>query len=285
MTRELCPGTLEHLIFEKVRRCGAGRAHGQRITHGGGQYDLTVNTLSIIETVHVVAERVPDESMPNGHQRAMAVVNVYDNGYRGGIEGSQYVFQALLKGVRVPTGNSLHHRFVLPALDVPTIFVDPQPVDDPAIGEGARAMTRPAPKSRPAPPTNTVASLVDEIYAAHAEVNRVSSPTDSALGELELGIDEEAKPAHLRQLMANYQKLLSIEGTAEGRKEDAVGRLLTKLSQPAQAPGCTADLTSAIELHSDEVSNELSRAADALERIADRLDVAGVPYSGSQTAS
>jgi len=60
-----------------------------------------------------------------------------------------------------------------------------------------------------------------------------------------------------------------------------------KLRQPAHAsaPDCTERLTSAIELHSDETSNELSRAADALERIADRLDAAVALHSGSTAAS
>jgi len=132
---ELSPGTLEHAISEKLRRCGERRAHGQRIEHNGRKYDLTVNTISRTETVHVVAEEVT-ESPKRGIQHAMAVVNVYDNGYLGGIEGSQYVFTALLKGVRVPTGNSLHYSFVLPVLEVPRIFADPKPVDDSEIGEG-----------------------------------------------------------------------------------------------------------------------------------------------------
>ena len=178
---ELCPGTFEHAIFEKLRRCGASRADGQRIEHDGREYDLTVNTISRIETVHVVAQ---DVTLPEtGIQRAMAVVSVYNNGYRGGHTGCAYVLEALIRGLRVPDFIRTRSHFVLPVLEVPGIFASPQ---DEGAGE---------------------------------------------VGPIE----------------------------AEGRGPDSV-------------PDCTERLASAIELHSDETSNELSRAADAMERIADSVE-------------
>ena len=92
--------SLQFAIFEKVRRCGADGANGQNIIHNGIEYGLTVNTISTFKTVHVVTEALNGGPL-QGHQRAMAVLDVVNNGYHGGPNGSALLLTALLDGIRV----------------------------------------------------------------------------------------------------------------------------------------------------------------------------------------
>lgn len=134
MNREaLHPDSLEHAVFEKVRRCGADRADGQTIWHGGKRYDLTAHTISTIKTVHVVMESVMEDAPERGHQRAMAMVIVNNNGYHGGPTGCAYVLEALINGVRLPDRtNPCLSTFVLPVLEVPRALAVPMSDDDAA---------------------------------------------------------------------------------------------------------------------------------------------------------
>lgn len=114
--------SLEFAIFEKVRRTGADRADGKTVWHNGKEYGLTVNTISTFKTVHVVIEHL-DEGGIQGHQRAMAIVDVVNNGYLGGPNGSSLLLTALIDGVRVAAHPGLTRSYhVLPILEVPPIF-------------------------------------------------------------------------------------------------------------------------------------------------------------------
>lgn len=129
----LHPDSLEHAVFEKVRRCGPDRANGQTIWQNGKAYDLTVNTISTVKTVHVVMRQVNDEIPTAGVQRAMAIVAVHNNGYVGGPNGLTYTLTALVDGVRCAVRGrpSLTDSFfVLPFLDVPPCFEAPWPEDE-----------------------------------------------------------------------------------------------------------------------------------------------------------
>ena len=109
---------LAFLTLEKIRRVGADRADGQTITHEGTEYGVTAHTISTITTVHVVLERLNGPGA--GHQRAIAIVEVRDNGYPGGPGGLDYVLPALLNGVQVPDHPVKQWSYcVLPWVPVP----------------------------------------------------------------------------------------------------------------------------------------------------------------------
>lgn len=108
-------------VFEKIRRIGANRADGQTIPHGGHHYKLTSHTISVFSTVHVVLEKL--DGLGKGYQRAMAIVEATDNGYRGCFDGASLLIPALCRGVHIPdrTKQTRFYR-VLPMLDVPALF-------------------------------------------------------------------------------------------------------------------------------------------------------------------
>lgn len=107
--------------FEKIRRVGADRADGQTITCDGRKYHMTAHTVSTIRTVHVVLETLDGKAA--GHKRAMAIVEVSENGYAGGPGGLDLVLPALCEGIRVHGRPHVTHDYrVLPWLPVPTAF-------------------------------------------------------------------------------------------------------------------------------------------------------------------
>ena len=135
MSRDtLRPNSLEHAVFDQIRRVVADRANGETIQHDGRTYALTANTTCTIKSVHVVAEVVGgDRPHTHGYQRAMAIVSVCNNGYRAGPTGGAHVLEALVNGARV-SGRpcSTNSYFVLPHLEVPPAFAVPSPDDNPA---------------------------------------------------------------------------------------------------------------------------------------------------------
>jgi hypothetical protein len=74
--------------------------------------------------VHVVLKKLSGPA--EGHQRAMAVVDVQNNGYRGGPDGVALLLPALLQGLRVDGYPSTRSYYVLPHLEVPRIFIESQ---------------------------------------------------------------------------------------------------------------------------------------------------------------
>lgn len=112
---------LAFLAFEKIRRVGVDSADGQIITHEGIEYGLTVHTISTITTVHVVLEALNGPA--TGHQRAIGIVSVQENGYTCGPGGLDLVFRALYEGIRVHGHPHITHDYrVLPFLPVPPAF-------------------------------------------------------------------------------------------------------------------------------------------------------------------
>ena len=109
------------LVLEKVRRVGSDRADGQTIRYEGRDYGLTVNKIGVINTVHFVIEALDGPTL--GHQRSMVILEILDDGYRGGPGGLDFVLPAMLNGVQVPGHplKSLSYR-VLPCVPVPAVF-------------------------------------------------------------------------------------------------------------------------------------------------------------------
>lgn len=125
----LAADSLQFAVFEKIRRVGADHANGQTIRYNGKEYGLTVNLICKIETIHVVIEHL-DEAM-QGHQQAMAVVDIYNHGYHG-LDGASLLLPALLSGVEICEGPQAHiHSYrVLPHLEVPYVFAKPDNTAD-----------------------------------------------------------------------------------------------------------------------------------------------------------
>lgn len=112
---------LAFLVFEKFRRVGADRADDQIITHQGIEHRMIAQTIGTIKTVHVVLQTLhgPDA----GHQRAMAIVAVHENGYASGPDGLGLVLPALHAGIHVQGAPSSTADYrVLPWLPVPPAF-------------------------------------------------------------------------------------------------------------------------------------------------------------------
>ena len=117
----LARNPLAFLALEKIRRVGVARADGQIITQEGIEHGMTVHTISTIKTVHVVLEALSGAAA--GHQRAMAIVEVHENGYAGGPGGLDLVLRALYEGIRVHGHPQITHDYrVLPLLPVPSAF-------------------------------------------------------------------------------------------------------------------------------------------------------------------
>lgn len=113
---------LPFLAFEKVRRVGVARANGNTVTHEGIAHRMTVQTTSTIKTVHIVLEAI--DGPIAGHQRAMAIIETRQHGYRGEPAGLDLVLPALHNGIRV-YGHPLFYLDyrVLPCLPVPRVFL------------------------------------------------------------------------------------------------------------------------------------------------------------------
>ena len=124
------------------------------------------------------------------------------------------------------------------------------------------------------PTTTATIHATAQLEAASGVARYLSQATDAAWRALQLGIERGAAPPELRRLLAEHQRRKAGQDEAEGRSRDAPGRLPEELRQsaPASDAGGSACLVAAIELHSDEISTELSRIADAVERIADSLE-------------
>lgn len=109
--------------FEKIRRVGVDRADGQTFTQNGSEYGITAHRISTISTVHVILETLQGKGA--GHQRAMVIVTIGSNGYRGGPDGQDFVLRAMRDGVKVDDrhGHNLRSHHVLPWVAVPAIFI------------------------------------------------------------------------------------------------------------------------------------------------------------------
>ena len=137
MTREaLPPDSLEKALFVHMRRMGADRLGMSPLEHDGEPWEVIANTVGTIRAIHVTAESAKHE----GRFRSMVVVEVNNNGYRGGPDGLDSVLQALVSGVRLdgtkgqPLTTSFH---VLPMVETPCIFRAPEPEVQSRSGGGA----------------------------------------------------------------------------------------------------------------------------------------------------
>lgn len=114
---------LEYAAFEKIRRNGIQRAGGKTIWHGGQEWLITVNVISTLTTSHVVLKRLDKSAV--SHQQAMAILDITNNGYQGGPDGLSLLLPALQSGIQV-AGHPLTRSYrVLPCLEVPGIFTEP----------------------------------------------------------------------------------------------------------------------------------------------------------------
>ena len=151
-----------------------------------------------------------------------------------------------------------------------------------------------------------------EINVARGVARYLSQAATATLGELEIAIrelgtqkrgknadwafllgSEAALHSRLLALYAEYQQRRAAQSEAEDRAGKAIDRLVAELRQPGPAsasdqsaypPEAAGDLCTALELHADETGNELSRIADAIERIAARLEGAATPHGESHPA-
>lgn len=109
------------LAFEKCRRIGVERADGQTITHDGIEYRIISHTIGTIKAMHIVLEVTKGKAV--GHRRAMAMVEIRENGYAHGPNGLSLILPALYEGVRVPGHPHMNLEYrVLPCLPVPLAF-------------------------------------------------------------------------------------------------------------------------------------------------------------------
>ena len=117
----LADDPLALLAFEKIRRVGVDKADGQTLMHDGTEYFITSHTVSRIHALHIVLEVKTGNAV--GHKRAMAIVEVSENGYAPEVNGLGLILPALVEGVRVPghPHTNLEYR-VLPWVSVPLAF-------------------------------------------------------------------------------------------------------------------------------------------------------------------
>lgn len=112
---------LAFLTLEKIRRIGPDRADGKTITHQGIEHVMIVHTVGTIKTFHVVLEALSGATA--GHKRAIAIVEIHENGYADGPGGLDLVLPALFDGIRVHGHPHITHDYrVLPCLPVPSAF-------------------------------------------------------------------------------------------------------------------------------------------------------------------
>ena len=104
---------------------------------------------------------------------------------------------------------------------------------------------------------------------------------------------EGAEQARLLSLFVEYRQRRAAQSEAEERAGKALDLLVAELRQPGPAsasdrpadpPETAGDLCAALELHADETGNEMSRIADAVERIAARLEGTATPHGESRPA-
>ena len=112
---------LAHAVFEKLRRNGHARTDGQTIRVEGREYGITAHAVCTLQLVHVVVEDLDDPSL--GNQRAMAFLEVNQNGYHG-MDGAAHLMPALIDGlvIKDPSRPAQHSWRVLPWVEVPFVF-------------------------------------------------------------------------------------------------------------------------------------------------------------------
>lgn len=117
----LCSDPLAHVVFDKLRRCGPDRTDGQTIRVDGNEYGISAHTVCTLRLVHVVTECLGDPG--TGHQRAMAVLEIEQNGYQG-MAGAVHLMPALVDGLVIfdPLCPDRHSWRVLPWVEVPHCF-------------------------------------------------------------------------------------------------------------------------------------------------------------------
>lgn len=117
----LADDPLALMAFEKVRSNGVDRADGQTLTHDGTDYLMISHSVSRLHAMHIVLEAKTGNAV--GHKRAMAIVEVSENGYAPEFNGLSMILPALVEGVRVPghPHTNLEYR-MLPWVSVPLAF-------------------------------------------------------------------------------------------------------------------------------------------------------------------
>ena len=113
---------LVHTAFEKLRKAGCSGTDGQTVRVEGVEYGITSNVVCRLELVHMVLERLDGPGV--GHQMAMAVLEVKNNGYHG-MDGASHVMPALISGTVVSDPMSAfqdHSYRVLYPVEVPHQF-------------------------------------------------------------------------------------------------------------------------------------------------------------------
>jgi len=132
---------------------------------------------------------------------------------------------------------------------------------------------------------NPIASAAAQVEALNASARYIAQSTDEAMQALQLGIEREAGAAELRRLLAAYQWRRAAQNDLETRGREALDLLLLRLRHPDPplASGCPAYRPAPIGLHGDETAHELSRLADAAERIAAHLEGAAALHQERQS--
>lgn len=124
----LYEGSLQHAVFEKLRRTMLDRVTGQTIHHQGREYAITAHCVNKIETIHIVSKCLDPTML--GHQQAMVVVDIFNHGYWG-VDGAQFLLPALIHGAHVSgrdAGAPWRSWRVLPHLEVPFVFTGSQDI-------------------------------------------------------------------------------------------------------------------------------------------------------------
>lgn len=120
---------LAHAVFEKLRRNGHAHTDGQTIRIDGREYGITAHDVCTLQLVHVIIEHLDGPTM--GNERAMAVLEVSNNGYHT-MDGTAHLMPALLNGLVIkdqarPAQHSYH---VLPWVEVPPVDGTSWPLRD-----------------------------------------------------------------------------------------------------------------------------------------------------------
>lgn len=117
----LCNDPLAHAVFDKLRRLGYSSADGQTIRVEGREYGITAHAVCTLQLVHLVVQNTDGPTM--GNQRALVVLEVNKNGYRG-MDGAAHLMPALIDGLAFndPHQPDRHSWRVLPWVEVPPVF-------------------------------------------------------------------------------------------------------------------------------------------------------------------
>nr|WP_319563351.1 hypothetical protein [uncultured Rhodoferax sp.] len=117
----LCDDLLAHAVFQKLRTIGHASTDGQTIRVEGREYGITAHAVCTLQLVHVVVENIDGPTL--GNQRAMAFLEVNQNGYHG-MPATTHLMPALMDGlvIKDPIRPAQHSWRVLPCVEVPPAF-------------------------------------------------------------------------------------------------------------------------------------------------------------------